>query len=130
MDILDFIKAEYAKTKKSLGLIGGLKLSNDPKVKEISDFERNMYEKSLIYKSMKDAVTAPGRAYRGELDPYSPQAVEEAMNLAGMAQLGGIPGGARGPGSVGMTKLSKFADDLAQAPRRPVNHLGQEAQAK
>ena len=106
---------ELAKLKRSFGLLGELKLKNDPGVKKLDEFERKLYERSMIYKSLKDAVTAPGRAYHGELDPYSPQAMEEAINVAGMAQLGGIPGGARGPGSVGATvyhgsphKFNKF----------------------
>lgn len=105
--IYDFIREEYEKAKKAFGLIGGIKVENDPKARELSDFERKLYEKSLIYKSMKDAVTAPMRAYRGEFDVNSPYAVQEAMNTAGMAQLGGMPGGAKGPGSVGMSSKPK-----------------------
>lgn len=94
---------EVAKLKRAFGLLSDIKPSNDPGYRGLADFERKMYEKSLIYKSLKDAVTAPARAYRGEFDVNSPYAVQEAMNTAGMAQLGGIPGGARGPGSVVQT---------------------------
>lgn len=80
----------------------------------LADAEGTLYDKSMIYKALKDAVTLPGRAWRGEapsLYDYegriNPKAVEEAMNTAGMAQLGGIPGGARGPGSVGMSSRPK-----------------------
>ena len=112
--IMDFLKDELAKTKRSFGLLGELKAKNDPKVKELDEFERKLYEKSLIYKSMKDAFTAPMRAYTGEIDALGDprSAMEEAMNTAGMAQLGGIPGGARGPGSVGMVRGGKIAELL------------------
>jgi len=87
--IMDFLKDELAKTKRSFGLLGELKAKNDPKVKEFDEFERKLYEKSLIYKSMKDAFTAPMRAYTGEIDALGDprSAMEEAMNTAGMAQL-------------------------------------------
>jgi len=45
---------------------------------------------SLIYQSIKDSVTAPGRAYRGELDPFSPAGTEEAVNAAFNVGSGGI----------------------------------------
>lgn len=71
-------------------------------------FEQNLYEKSDIYKSLKNAYTAPMRAIEGTLDPYSPEGVAEAVNLAGTAMVGSMPGGASGPGSVGMmSKLGK-----------------------
>ncbi len=102
---------EIAKWKRAFGLLGEVKLANDPGVKQLVKSEGNLYDKSAIYKSMKDAVTAPIRAYRGEIDPWSAQGVEEAVNLAGVAQLGGIPGGARGPGSVGMIDKPWFIKD-------------------
>ncbi len=67
-------------------------------------FEKNLYEKSDIYHTTKDAITAPMRAIEGTLDVNSPQGVEEAMGTAGMGMLGSMPGGARGAGSLGVVR--------------------------
>ena len=101
---MGLVDDELKKIKRSIGLLGDIKLKNDPAIKGLDRFESMLYDKSGIYKSIKDAFTAPARAYRGEIDALGDprSAMEEAMNTAGMAQLGGIPGGARGPGSVGM----------------------------
>ena len=49
---------------------------------EDKSWDQTLYEKSDIYRSIKDAYTAPIRAWRGEIDPYSDEGVMEAINLA------------------------------------------------
>ena len=49
--------------------------------------EKELYKRSMMYRSIKDALTAPGKAYRGEIDPWSYQGVQQANNLAGMMAL-------------------------------------------
>jgi hypothetical protein len=74
------------------------------------DWEQNLYEKSDIYRGLKDAYTAPMRAIEGNLDPYSPDGVLEAINLAGTAMVGGIPGGASKPGELGI--IGRVSSDM------------------
>lgn len=75
---------------------------------EDKSWDQTLYEKSDIYRSIKDAYTAPIRAWKGEIDPYSDQGVMEAINLAGVGMGGSIPGGARGVGSFGVVDSPSF----------------------
>lgn len=63
----------------------------------------NRLMRSELISGAVNAFTAPHRAWTGELDPMSPGAVGEAMNVAGLAFLSGMPAtvGA-GPGLLGM----------------------------
>jgi len=47
--------------------------------------------KSEIYKAAKAGFTAPVRALRGEIDPFSPEALQEAAGTAGLATTGAFP---------------------------------------
>jgi len=74
--------------------------------------------KSEIYNSLKEAYTAPMRAYRGEIDPtnFPEQAALEALNMAGTVGVSGmtVP---RPAGSLGMFGglKSKTANKVSQA---------------
>jgi len=70
-------------------------------------WDQNLYEKSDIYRSIKDAYTAPMRAWEGNIDPYSDQGVLEALNLAGVGLTGSIPGGGTGPGTMNLIRGQK-----------------------
>lgn len=71
-------------------------------------WDQNLYEKSDIYRSIKDAYTAPMRAWEGNIDPYSDQGVLEALNLAGVGLAGSIPGGSTGPGTMNLIRGQKI----------------------
>ena len=73
---------------------------------EDKSWDQTLYEKSDIYRSIKDAYTAPIRAWRGEIDPYSDEGVMEAINLAGVGLTGSIPGGSTGPGTMKIGRAS------------------------
>ena len=80
---------------------------------EDKSWDQTLYEKSDIYRSIKDAYTAPIRAWRGEIDPYSDEGVMEAINLAGVGLTGSIPGGSTGPGTMNLIrgqKVFRFTD--------------------
>lgn len=79
---------------------------------EDKSWDQTLYEKSDIYRSIKDAYTAPMRAWEGEIDPYSDQGVMEAINLAGVGLTGSIPGGAKGPGSLGIVGRPKVINSI------------------
>lgn len=104
---------EISQWKRSFALLSTINPANDAVVRGLlgvpSKLDDTLYSKSELYRGAKDAITAPIRAWRGELDPYSPEGVQEALNTAGYAMLGGMPGGARGPGSVGMAGMVKQA---------------------
>lgn len=55
---------------------------------------KQTHEKSLaapgIIKNLAQALTAPKRAYQGDFDGFSPQASQEALNIAGLLMEGGI----------------------------------------
>ena len=76
--------------------------------------------KSLIYSSLKAAITAPKRAYTGELDVNSIEGIEEAFNTA--FAISGSSGAIStftakgGAGTLGMGKLS-----LARNPKYASN---------
>ena len=75
-----------------------------------------------ILASAWNAFTAPGRAYSGGLgDPMS-----EAMNVAGMMNLGSMPGPAVGPGTFGTSamKKGKTPDPGYQISHRPMQDAG------
>jgi hypothetical protein len=73
-----------------------------------SSMESTLYNKSDIYHGLKDMVTAPGKAWTGELDPESPEGIQQAVNF-GMGIMGGggatsVAAGARlAPGELGAT---------------------------
>lgn len=72
-------------------------------------------EKSALWNFIKSGFTAPGRAYTGELDPYSPEAVMEAMNTAGLLMEGGIASSVASPtayGELGINKLGVPSKDI------------------
>ena len=79
---------------------------------EDKSWDQTLYEKSDIYRSIKDAYTAPMRAWEGEIDPYSDQGVLEALNLAGVGLTGSIPGGAKGAGSFGIVSRPKVVNSI------------------
>ena len=59
----------------------------------------NWIAPQILTEAMR-AFTAPSRAWKGELDPSSPEAIQEALNVGGMAMapgLGKVVGGARVP---------------------------------
>ncbi len=74
---------------------------------EDKSWDQTLYEKSDIYRSIKDAYTAPMRAWKGEIDPYSDQGVMEALNLAGVGMGGSIPGGSTSPGALNLIRGQK-----------------------
>jgi len=74
---------------------------------EDKSWDQTLYEKSDIYRSIKDAYTAPMRAWEGEIDPYSDQGVMEAINLAGVGLTGSIPGGSNTPGTMNLIRGQK-----------------------
>ncbi len=86
-------------------------------------WDTTLYEKSDIYRSIKDAYTAPMRAWKGEIDPYSDQGVMEALNLAGVGLTGSIPGGARGPGSLGIVERPPHPDNITKLLTLPEKKL-------
>ena len=89
-----------------------LKEKFNASVEALSEFDSFMSERSDIYHGVKSAITAPERAYQGKFDPFSPEGTMEALNVAGVAVTGGIPGGAVGPGSVGIISGPKGAKTL------------------
>ncbi len=72
-------------------------------------WDDTLYEKSDIYRSIKDAYTAPMRAWEGEINPYSDQGVMEAINLAGVGM--GLVGNAQGGSTKGIHTLPPFVEN-------------------
>lgn len=68
-------------------------------------------------KSITGAVTAPGDAYAGKLDPLSPEGIARANTLAGlMAGSPGTPAGALGSGA---GRGFRMLEDAAQSAAQP-----------
>jgi hypothetical protein len=77
----------------------------------LSKADDTLYQKSDIYHGLKDAFTAPGRAWRGQMPSYtvdedgtltpSAQPMMDAMNTAGMMVGGSVANPAGGAGVLG-----------------------------
>ena len=102
---------ELEKWKRALGLLSTLQPSKDSGVRGLLDMpskvDDSLYSKSGIYKGIKDAVTAPVRAYRGEIDPWSSDGVQEALNVAGIVPLSGVAGMAAGVAPKGHGEIGR-----------------------
>lgn len=55
------------------------------------NFEEDKALLSGFYESVKNAFKLPGDVYAGKIDPMSPQGIERAFDLAGLAVLGPAP---------------------------------------
>jgi len=91
---------------------------------EDKSWDQTLYEKSDIYRSIKDAYTAPMRAWKGKIDPYSDQGVIEALNLAGVGMGGSIPGGSTSPGALNLIRGQKVFRFTGTGGKEVVPGLG------